>query len=424
MAFALKRQIMYHIMDKGNEEKIFREVRMAQQVISPFLLNVAYAWCDMLSKAVVMATRVMPGGALSYYVKRSKRTHVNELSPQRSTRSYRYSGRDMDYGSDDLRPSPSRSPAESEMQARHQEVLKFHGGECGGSSAPRGRGSDSSQGTNHSSQDDLGRPERQRAGSYGGLGRAALQFYLASTILALEALHTAGFVYRDLKDKNLLLDGAGRARLCDYGLSHDLASGLASGRSGTKGYWAPEQLERRKKYTTTCDLWTLGVCAYHWATGEKPFTDADNDAEQIRLKILAADYDTSRMPQFERGAPHSDTTEYFVPHLKELCAGLMTLEPEGRLGVVGLGLDTLKTHPFFDGLDWAKLYAGALEPPIKPAQGQIVADLPSTIKADFEEWMSRPVPMGAANVFGESFNGRCGMVCAMGWDGIVWDGMA
>eukprot|EP00966_Prymnesium_polylepis_P320354 7376728-Prymnesium_polylepis.1 len=36
----------------------------------------------------------------------------------------------------------------------------------------------------------------------------AMQFYIASTALALEALHLAGFVYRDLKDKDILLDAS------------------------------------------------------------------------------------------------------------------------------------------------------------------------------------------------------------------------
>ena len=50
------------------------------------------------------------------------------------------------------------------------------------------------------------------------------------TALALEALHLAGFVYRDLKDKNILLDADGHARLCDFGLSCDLSNGPAAGR--------------------------------------------------------------------------------------------------------------------------------------------------------------------------------------------------
>ena len=67
-----------------------------------------------------------------------------------------------------------------------------------------------------------------------GLEHKPAQFYLASTILALEVLHSHGFVYRDLKDKNLLLDATGRARLCDFGLVHDMSTGPASGKVGCR----------------------------------------------------------------------------------------------------------------------------------------------------------------------------------------------
>lgn len=150
-----------------------------------------------------------------------------------------------------------------------------------------------------------------------GLGKEGLQYYLGSTILALEALHEAGFIYRDLKDKNLLIDGEGRARLCDFGLSHNLKkSGPATGRSGTKGFWAPEQLKdddgNKKEYTTTVDLWTLGVCAYHWGSAEKPYSDSD--ADEVKAKILKADYDTSG-GHFTKKAKEK---HLFIPQLKEV----------------------------------------------------------------------------------------------------------
>lgn len=113
-----------------------------------------------------------------------------------------------------------------------------------------------------------------------GLTGPAVQFYLASTLLGLEILHAHGFVYRDLKDKNVLLDADGTARLCDFGLVHDLKTGPAQGKVGTKGFWAPEQLVKKEDsaYDGACDLWTLGVCAYHWATAVIPFHAPDGDA--------------------------------------------------------------------------------------------------------------------------------------------------
>ncbi|KAL1495906.1 hypothetical protein AB1Y20_014549 [Prymnesium parvum] len=307
LPFALKRQNIYMIMDKKNEDKVILERHMAMQIHSPFVLNASYAYID--NKDLVLALKMMPGGDLSHYVKLAKKK-AKDGPPQ-------------------------------------------------------------------------------------GLGKSAVQFYVASTVLALEALHEAGYVYRDLKDKNILLDANGYARLCDFGLSHDLSTGPAKGRSGTKGFWAPEQLiSKTDTYNTSVDFWTLGVCAYHWATGKQPYAGEDHD--EVQALIKKAEYTTTGFPQFD---PKSK--EFFVPYLRELCAELMTIEPSQRLGVAGAGVDTLKGHPFFNGLDWTKLYALTIKPPIQPTKGEIAADLPSTLKDEFKDWARKPVPENAAEVFVE-----------------------
>jgi serine/threonine protein kinase len=51
---------------------------------------------------------------------------------------------------------------------------------------------------------------------------------------------------RRKQDKNVLLDVTGRARVCDFGLCHNLSTGQAKGKSGTKGFFAPEQLKGKE----------------------------------------------------------------------------------------------------------------------------------------------------------------------------------
>jgi len=46
-----------------------------------------------------------------------------------------------------------------------------------------------------------------------------LKFYAANIILGLDALHSLGIVYRDLKPENVLINSDGYTKLCDFGLS-------------------------------------------------------------------------------------------------------------------------------------------------------------------------------------------------------------
>src|SRR5262249_55730017 len=60
---------------------------------------------------------------------------------------------------------------------------------------------------------------------------------------ALAAVHEQGLLHRDLKPANVMLDGCGKVRLTDFGLTaaaHDVSA--AERRSGTPQYMAPEQL--------------------------------------------------------------------------------------------------------------------------------------------------------------------------------------
>ena len=45
-----------------------------------------------------------------------------------------------------------------------------------------------------------------------------LQFYIAETALAIEYIHKLGFIHRDIKPDNLLLDASGHIKLSDFGL--------------------------------------------------------------------------------------------------------------------------------------------------------------------------------------------------------------
>jgi serine/threonine protein kinase len=90
---------------------------------------------------------------------------------------------------------------------------------------------------------------------------------------ALDALHTAGLVHRDVKPSNILLDAERGALLTDFGLakSRDYSMLTAPGQMlGTLDYIAPEML-RGEAPGPSSDLYALGCVVFECLAGMPPF---------------------------------------------------------------------------------------------------------------------------------------------------------
>jgi serine/threonine-protein kinase len=97
---------------------------------------------------------------------------------------------------------------------------------------------------------------------------------IASIAGALDAVHSAGLVHRDVKPHNVLL-ASDRARLADLGLARPgddagwdalTTTGMAM---GTLAYIAPERLAGEPA-TPAGDVWSLGAMTYQALTGRLP----------------------------------------------------------------------------------------------------------------------------------------------------------
>jgi len=204
------------------------------------------------------------------------------------------------------------------------------------------------------------------------------QFYIAETLLAIEFVHQLGFIHRDIKPDNLLLDERGHIKLSDFGLCTGLKKAhttdyfkeitantanpsdfanspgpgtgsrrnrhhwqqnrrqLAYSMVGTPDYIAPEVFHCSTGYTKSCDWWSLGIIMYECLIGYAPFC-SDRPVDTYRKVIAWQDY-----LEFPVETP-------ITPQACDLIRRLLC-DTRDRLGQEST--DDIKQHSFFNGVDW------------------------------------------------------------------------
>lgn len=120
---------------------------------------------------------------------------------------------------------------------------------------------------------DASRLAKQRGGK---LPYQQVVKIVEQTLAALDFAHGLGFVHRDIKEQNILIDGstpAATAKLTDFGLSKSYKQTGMSGVTmvgdvaGTIAYMPPEQVRDFKEVRPPSDIYGIGMTAYSLLTG-------------------------------------------------------------------------------------------------------------------------------------------------------------
>lgn len=181
-------------------------------------------------------------------------------------------------------------------------------------------------------------------------------FYTIEVVLALDTIHNMGFIHRDVKPDNMLLDRNGHLKLADFGTCMRMGSdGLvrSSNAVGTPDYISPEVLQSQGgegEYGRECDWWSVGIFLYEMLTGDTPFY-ADSLVGTYG-KIMNHKNSLTFPPDME-----------ISDNAKSLIRAFLTDRHE-RLGVNGI--EEIKRHPFFQNPDWTFDNIRESVPPVVP----------------------------------------------------------
>ncbi|KAI8752773.1 serine/threonine-protein kinase KIN82, partial [Biomphalaria glabrata] len=191
-----------------------------------------------------------------------------------------------------------------------------------------------------------------------------VKFYASELVSAIEFLHKEGIIHRTLSAHTVGIKSSGHIKLFD--LERSFCSlredGSADpdpqtiGMFGLKAYMSPEMINF-DKYNNKVDWWCLGVILYTLAHGKMPFQGQGRRG--LMTAILEKDV------AFDSGI-HDEHTISFITKL-------LTKDPKKRLGD-----GEVKTHAFFEDIQWEKVEALGYDPPF-PCPANAMHNMPADL---------------------------------------------
>ncbi|CAD8055379.1 unnamed protein product [Paramecium sonneborni] len=154
----------------------------------------------------------------------------------------------------------------------------------------------------------------------------AVRFY-SQLLSGIEYLHKLHIVHRDLKPENLILDGRGKIKIIDFGLSNFYKQDdLLKTACGSPCYAAPEMIAGKRYQGLQVDIWSSGVILFAMLAGYLPFEDPNTN--QLYKKIISGDF---KFPK------------YISNEAKDLIKNILNTDPLKRYTIL-----EIRKHTWFN----------------------------------------------------------------------------
>jgi serine/threonine protein kinase len=136
---------------------------------------------------------------------------------------------------------------------------------------------------------------------------------IAEIVIGMKYIHSQGFIHRDLKPTNILLDDDRNVKISDFGTSRVYEVDVTMSNVGTPLYMAPEVPDGH--YDRKVDVYSFGIIVYEIITGNGLFS---NDGDKMGLFI---DMQKGKRPNIP---------ESVLPFSRDLITKCWSAEPSER----------------------------------------------------------------------------------------------